>query len=118
MTLFERSTNRLHRVDIPTVARNVYDVTGAGDTAIAAFAAAVAAGAELQFASHIANVAAGIVVGKRGTATVTIEEIGEYFASGTKFEHVLFYRLSKAPTQRDPSLGPQRNARDLSPARR
>jgi D-beta-D-heptose 7-phosphate kinase/D-beta-D-heptose 1-phosphate adenosyltransferase len=80
MTLFERSTSRMHRVDIPTVARNVYDVTGAGDTAIAAFAAAVAAGAELQSASHLANVAAGIVVGKRGTGTVTIEEIEEYFA--------------------------------------
>jgi len=67
----------LRRVHIPTVARNVYDVTGAGDTALAAFAAGIAAGAEREAAAHLANVAAGVVVGKHGTATATTEEILE-----------------------------------------
>jgi D-beta-D-heptose 7-phosphate kinase/D-beta-D-heptose 1-phosphate adenosyltransferase len=79
MSLFERMPNGLQRVDIPTVAKNVYDVTGAGDTAIAVFAAALAAGAELRSACELANVAAGIVVGKRGTTTVTREEIRDHF---------------------------------------
>jgi len=78
MSLFEKSPSGLHRMDIPTVARNVYDVTGAGDTAIAAFAAALGGGAELRSAAHLANAAAGVAVGKRGTATVTIEEILEH----------------------------------------
>lgn len=78
MTLFERQAAGLRRVDIPTVARNVYDVTGAGDTALAAFAAALAAGADREAAAHLANVAAGVVVGKRGTAVVTREEILGY----------------------------------------
>lgn len=75
MTLFEREANGMRRVDIPTVARKVYDVTGAGDTALAAFGASVAAGASVELAAHLANIAAGIVVGKRGTAVVTSEEI-------------------------------------------
>lgn len=75
MSLFEPAKAGLKRLDIPTVARNVYDVTGAGDTAIAAFAAAVALGAERGTAAQLANLAAGVVVGKRGTATVTVEEI-------------------------------------------
>jgi D-beta-D-heptose 7-phosphate kinase/D-beta-D-heptose 1-phosphate adenosyltransferase len=78
MSLFEHTENGLRRVDIATVARNVYDVTGAGDTAIAAFAAALAAGADRESAAHLANVAAGIVVGKRGTAVATIEEIQDH----------------------------------------
>lgn len=75
MCLFERSKGELRRVDIPTVARSVYDVTGAGDTAIAAFGLAVAAGADWETAARLANLAAGVVVGKRGTASVTVEEI-------------------------------------------
>lgn len=78
MTLFETEESRLHRVDIPTVARNIYDVTGAGDTALAAFAAGIAAGASREEAAHLANISAGVVVGKRGTAIVTTEEILEY----------------------------------------
>lgn len=75
MSLFEKSASALRRVDIPTMARSVYDVTGAGDTAIAAFAAGIAAGSDLESAAHLANVTAGIKVGKRGTASVSIEEI-------------------------------------------
>jgi D-beta-D-heptose 7-phosphate kinase/D-beta-D-heptose 1-phosphate adenosyltransferase len=61
--------------NIPSVAKEVYDVTGAGDTVVAVLALGVACGFSLHDASHIANVAAGIVVGKMGTATVTAEEL-------------------------------------------
>lgn len=60
---------------IPTEAREVFDVSGAGDTVIATFAAAVAAGADWKDAAMLANAAAGVVVGKMGTATVTPEEL-------------------------------------------
>jgi len=79
MSLFEQTRSGLRRVDIPTMAQNVYDVTGAGDTAIAAFAASVASGASFETAAYLANVAAGIVVGKHGTATAAIEEIRSHF---------------------------------------
>jgi D-beta-D-heptose 7-phosphate kinase/D-beta-D-heptose 1-phosphate adenosyltransferase len=75
MSLFQKSKEDLRKLDIPTVARAVFDVTGAGDTAIAAFAAAAAAGADLESAARLANIAAGIKVGKRGTASVSAEEI-------------------------------------------
>ena len=60
---------------IPTVAREVYDVSGAGDTVAAAFTLALSAGAEPKEAAYLANLAAGIVVGKLGTATASPEEI-------------------------------------------
>lgn len=60
---------------IPTYAREVFDVSGAGDTVIASLTLALAAGAELDEAAHFANTTAGIVVGKFGTATVSPEEI-------------------------------------------
>ena len=60
---------------VETAAREVYDVTGAGDTVIATLAAALAGGASLTEAAVLANHAAGIVVGKLGTATATAEEI-------------------------------------------
>ena len=56
-------------------ARDVYDVTGAGDTVIATLALALAAGAEIIEAAVIANYAAGIVVGKVGTATVSLDDL-------------------------------------------
>ena len=59
----------------PTRAREVFDVSGAGDTAIALFTLALAAGATPQEAAEISNVASGIVVGKVGTATLTPEEL-------------------------------------------
>jgi len=68
-------------VYVPTAAREVYDVTGAGDTVIATLALAVAAGATLTEAANLANHAAGIVVGKVGTATVSAEELLQSFAS-------------------------------------
>jgi D-beta-D-heptose 7-phosphate kinase/D-beta-D-heptose 1-phosphate adenosyltransferase len=71
MSLFEK--DRI--THIPTVARHVYDVTGAGDTVIAAFTLAYASGATLREAAIIANHAAGIVVGEVGTAVVTPEKL-------------------------------------------
>lgn len=56
-------------------AREVYDVTGAGDTVLAVFATAVAAGAKLALAAQWANIAAGLVVAKLGTATVSYDEL-------------------------------------------
>lgn len=60
---------------IPTMAREVYDVSGAGDTVIASFTLAIAAGASPMEAAIFSNHAAGVVVGKFGTATVTPQEL-------------------------------------------
>ena len=60
---------------IPTVAKEVFDVSGAGDTVIATFTLAIAAGASQIEAAILSNHAAGIVVGKIGTATVAPEEL-------------------------------------------
>jgi rfaE bifunctional protein kinase chain/domain len=62
---------------IPTRAKQVFDVTGAGDTVISAFTLAMVSGADPFTAAEVANLAAGIVVGKLGTATVTLEELKE-----------------------------------------
>jgi len=64
---------------IPTEAREVFDVSGAGDTVIAAFSAAIAAGADWREAAMLANAAAGVVVAKVGTATVTPTELLEHY---------------------------------------
>jgi D-beta-D-heptose 7-phosphate kinase/D-beta-D-heptose 1-phosphate adenosyltransferase len=74
MALFERDKETIL---VPTTAREVFDVTGAGDTVIGVMALAVAAGASFGEAAVIANYAAGIVVGKVGTATVTPDEVQE-----------------------------------------
>lgn len=65
---------------LPTTAREVFDVSGAGDTSFAALGAGFAAKASIEEAMHIANVAAGIVVGKLGTATVGPDVIDRYLA--------------------------------------
>ena len=72
MSLFENSGSITH---IPAVAREVFDVTGAGDTVVGVFALCMAAGATFKEAAVLANHAAGIVVGKVGTATVSQEEL-------------------------------------------
>jgi bifunctional ADP-heptose synthase (sugar kinase/adenylyltransferase) len=77
MALFERDGAI---TAIPTVAKEVYDVTGAGDTVISALTLALAAGSTFPEAAVLANYAAGIVVGKVGTATVTPEELKKAFA--------------------------------------
>lgn len=70
---------RARPVVIPTAAREIYDVSGAGDTVIASFTAAIAAGASPLEAAIFSNHAAGLVVGKIGTATVTPNELIESF---------------------------------------
>lgn len=72
MTLLPADGAALH---LPAHAKEVYDVTGAGDTVISVLAASLAAGAPLVEATQLANLAAGIVVGKLGTASVTHEEL-------------------------------------------
>ncbi|MFT7299778.1 MAG: D-beta-D-heptose 7-phosphate kinase/D-beta-D-heptose 1-phosphate adenosyltransferase [Porticoccus sp.] len=72
MTLLRKDLPELH---LPARAREVFDVTGAGDTVISVLATALAAGAELPDAVAMANIAAGIVVGKLGTATISMPEL-------------------------------------------
>ena len=66
---------RATRISLPTVAREVFDVSGAGDTVVAALALALASGADHATAVSLANRAASVVVGKFGTATLTAEEL-------------------------------------------
>lgn len=72
MTLVDADGSAVH---VPTMAREVYDVTGAGDTVIATLALALAAGASMREAAVLSNIAAGVVVGKVGTATLTADEL-------------------------------------------
>jgi D-beta-D-heptose 7-phosphate kinase/D-beta-D-heptose 1-phosphate adenosyltransferase len=79
MTLFQQRSEPLH---IPTVARRVFDVTGAGDTVISTLALAMVAGLEPPEAAVLANLAAGLVVGEIGTATVSAERLQETIVNG------------------------------------
>jgi len=72
MTLIRGDQAPLH---LPTKAREVYDVTGAGDTVVSVLAAGLGAGMEMAEATALSNIAAGIVVGKLGTATVSVPEL-------------------------------------------
>jgi len=72
MSLFDINGKVTH---IPTKAKEVYDVSGAGDTVVGVLALALAAGASLKEAAILANHAAGVTVGKLGTSIVTIDEI-------------------------------------------
>jgi len=74
MTLLTKDQEPLH---LPTHAREVFDVTGAGDTVISVLAASLAAKKSLAEATQLANIGAGIVVGKMGTATVNTEELAD-----------------------------------------
>ncbi len=72
MTLLARGAPALH---LPARAREVFDVTGAGDTVVAVLAASLAAGMPVREATALANLAAGVVVGKLGTASVSLDEL-------------------------------------------
>jgi D-beta-D-heptose 7-phosphate kinase / D-beta-D-heptose 1-phosphate adenosyltransferase len=65
---------------VPTAARDIFDVTGAGDTALAAMAFALLSGSSLREAAHFANAAAAVVISKLGSATATLAEIEEFLA--------------------------------------
>jgi D-beta-D-heptose 7-phosphate kinase/D-beta-D-heptose 1-phosphate adenosyltransferase len=73
MAIFRSPTAK--PVLIPTFAQEVYDVSGAGDTVISVLALAMASGAKLEEAAYVSNLAAGVEVSKRGTATVSPQEI-------------------------------------------
>ena len=72
MSLFEKDDSVTH---IPAKAKEVYSIIGAGDTVVATIALSIASGASLREAATLANIAAGIKVGKIGTSSVSIEEI-------------------------------------------
>jgi len=84
MALFEK--NRA-TTKIPTTGREVFDVSGAGDTVIAIFGLGLAAGATLREAAILSNLAAGIVVGKLGTATVEPSELTQAIRSQEDLRH-------------------------------
>ncbi|MDD3506481.1 MAG: D-glycero-beta-D-manno-heptose-7-phosphate kinase, partial [Sulfurimonas sp.] len=87
----------------PTVAKEVFDVTGAGDTVIASIAFALSAGRNIEEAAAFANLAAGVVVGKIGSATVTLGEIEEYEATlhkSTSDAHIKNFDEIKAVVKR------------------
>jgi D-beta-D-heptose 7-phosphate kinase/D-beta-D-heptose 1-phosphate adenosyltransferase len=75
MSLIERENGEIKAKHLPTHARDVYDVSGAGDTVVATLAAGMAAGLDMTSSARLANFAGGIVVGKIGTATVSPAEL-------------------------------------------
>jgi D-beta-D-heptose 7-phosphate kinase/D-beta-D-heptose 1-phosphate adenosyltransferase len=82
MKLFTKNNNNTIKIEhIPTVAKEVFDVTGAGDTAIASLSFALASDVDLINSMKFANTASGIVIGKVGTSTVNLNEILEYESS-------------------------------------
>jgi len=85
MILFDRKNNIFH---IPSVAKEVYDVTGAGDTVIASFTLTFTQTKDEVISSIIANLAGGIVVGKLGTAVVTSEELEKFFEKNLNSEYI------------------------------
>jgi D-beta-D-heptose 7-phosphate kinase / D-beta-D-heptose 1-phosphate adenosyltransferase len=84
---------------IPTKVRDVFDVTGAGDTVLASLGFALANGLDIVDACHFANYAAGVVVGKVGSATATLDEIEEYVDSFLKASSHLYIRSSASISQ-------------------
>lgn len=84
MTMVSKSETQ----HIPTAAKSVYDVTGAGDTVVATIAACLANGYSFNKSIRIANIAAGIVVEKFGTATVGLDEINQKVKKQTSSEHI------------------------------
>ena len=92
LSLFERGRPPAH---VPAAAREVFDVTGAGDSVIAVLALALAAGATLPEAAVLANAAAGVVVGKLGTAQATPAELTAALRDGPR---------PRAPSRRSPPL--------------
>ena len=77
MTLFERGGRSTH---IPALSREVFDVTGAGDTVVATLALGLSAGLDMYQSAWLANIAAGIVVNEVGTAAITLDQMKARFA--------------------------------------
>ena len=89
MMLFEKEGKGFH---IPAVAREVYDVTGAGDTVVSTLTLSLATGADILSASIISNFAAGVVVGKLGAASLTREELKDIFQKNYQYEYIKVFR--------------------------
>jgi D-beta-D-heptose 7-phosphate kinase / D-beta-D-heptose 1-phosphate adenosyltransferase len=87
MTIFDPADAEGALTHIPTVAAEVFDVSGAGDTVVAALALAVACGTSVTTAARIGNAAAGIAVGKRGTAVVHAGELSVAFGTAKPGDH-------------------------------
>lgn len=83
MAVLDKANNDSVKI-IPTMASEVYDVSGAGDTAISAITTAICCGANLEEASWIGNFASGVVVGKIGTATVDKTELKDFYHRALK----------------------------------
>lgn len=102
MSLFSKHDNDIVHTRHTAKAKEVYDVTGAGDTVIAVLAASLAANCELETATELANIAASVVVGKLGTATVTRRELDKalnesrFIRQGFLAEEQLLRELEKA----------------------
>jgi D-beta-D-heptose 7-phosphate kinase/D-beta-D-heptose 1-phosphate adenosyltransferase len=86
MTIFDPTEAGGAATHVPTVASQVFDVSGAGDTVVAALALALACGASVTTAARIGNAAAGIAVSKRGTAVVHAEELSAVLGGATSGE--------------------------------
>jgi D-beta-D-heptose 7-phosphate kinase/D-beta-D-heptose 1-phosphate adenosyltransferase len=84
MSLLQRDREPHH---LPAQAREVFDVTGAGDTVIATLAAGLASGLPMDSATQLANTAACVVVGKLGTATATVQELAQALAAQRTVDH-------------------------------
>ena len=89
MVVFEKSGNGYH---IPAVAKEVYDVTGAGDTVVSSLTLSLATGIDILSASIISNFAAGVVVGKLGTASLTREELKDIFKKNYKSQFIEIFK--------------------------
>jgi len=100
MSLIQRHGTDLH---LPTAAREVFDVTGAGDTVVATLASAIGAGMSLQDATQLSNLAAGIAVAKVGTAAVTMDELASLINASS---------MTQAPKQYEKS-GPSHTEQKL-----
>ena len=85
MTLLNKRNEKIIREDFPTEARDVFDVSGAGDTVIASIAAGLAGGFTISESIRLANIAAGIVVGKSGTAAIKQSELVPYLGLSESF---------------------------------
>jgi D-beta-D-heptose 7-phosphate kinase/D-beta-D-heptose 1-phosphate adenosyltransferase len=97
MTLFSKGAKPF---TVPAVARQVYDVSGAGDTVISTLTLAMSAGATIEQAVSLASLAAGVVVEKLGTATATPQEILHFAEHEGVAEPVPFPIRSKAKAKR------------------
>lgn len=93
MTLLQKGTK--HVVQIPAQAREVYDITGAGDTVIAVLATALAFNGDYVMGAQLANVAAGISVGRLGTATISRDALEDKLNASMNFMHAHFLSESE-----------------------